>query len=67
MALQTHPQNIIQIGHNFSEKIDETTVKILCVTCGGKGYYLLMNYWTDKGEIVNCEECEKGFRYGKKS
>ncbi len=39
---------------------------MLCVTCGGNGFYLLMNGFpgkTDKGEIVGCEMCEKGFKY----
>ncbi len=42
---------------------------MLCVKCGGKGYYLLMIGFPDKtdphkkGEIVGCEMCEKGFKY----
>jgi len=44
---------------------------MLCVECGGKGYYLLMIGFPDKtdpnkkGEIVACEYCEKGFKYSK--
>jgi len=60
-----NPQRIIQIGHNYAEKIDEQTNKILCVTCGGKGFYLLMQYGTKRGELVGCE-CEKGFKYFKR-
>jgi len=67
MALLTQPQNIIRIGHNFAEKIDDKTNKILCVTCGGKGFYLLCSIWNHKGELVSCEDCEEGFRYGTKS
>ncbi len=39
---------------------------MLCVRCGGKGYYLLINGFPgihNKGEIVFCGECEKGFNY----
>jgi len=40
---------------------------MLCVRCGGKGFYLLLQgFPTDKnpkGEIVACNECEKGFKY----
>lgn len=44
---------------------------MLCVSCGGKGYYLLMHGFPDpknpraikgNGEIVSCD-CEKGFNY----
>jgi len=56
-------QDIILTGHKFAEKIDDKTHKILCVTCGGKGFYLLMNFWNQKGDIVSCEMCEKGFKY----
>jgi len=59
-----NPKNIIQIGHSFKEKIDSQTDKVLCVSCGGKGFYLLMQYGTDKGELVGCD-CEKGFKYFK--
>jgi len=43
---------------------------MLCVKCGGKGYYLLMIGFPDKtdphkkGEIVSCD-CEEGFNYSK--
>jgi len=63
--LDKNPKNIIQIGHSFKEKIDDLTNKILCVTCGGKGVYLLIEYGQTKGELVSCEKCEKGFRYEK--
>ncbi len=40
---------------------------MLCVRCGGKGFYLLMYGFPSnnngKGEIVACDECEKGFKY----
>ena len=40
---------------------------MLCVRCGGKGFYLLMQGFpgdkNPKGEIVACDECEKGFKY----
>lgn len=61
-----HPTNTIQIGHNFSEKIDENTSKVLCVSCGGKGFYLEIVGMDTKGELVSCLDCEKGFRYGKR-
>ena len=56
-------QRLILTGHEFREKLDSITDKILCVTCGGKGFYLLCTYGNHKGELVNCEMCEKGFRY----
>jgi len=56
---------------NYIEKIDDTTVKQVCKTCGGKGYYI--HQWADyetkkvyKSEWVNCDQCEGGFIYGKK-
>jgi len=60
-------QTIILTGHSFAEKIDELTQKIFCVTCGGKGFYLLVSFGTSKGELINCDECEKGFRYVKRA
>jgi len=63
--IRKNPKNIIQIGHSFTEKIDDVTNKILCVTCGGKGFYLLCVYPETKGELVSCEMCEQGFKYEK--
>jgi len=57
---------LILTGHKFYEQIDDKTVKTLCVTCGGKGFYLLCNAFEHKGIIVNCDQCESGFRYGKR-
>lgn len=71
---QLQQSRIIQTGHNYYEKIDKETVKRLCVTCGGKGFYLLMQGFPDtknprnitgRGEVVFCEECEDGFKYSK--
>jgi len=56
-------QRGILTAHEFTEKVDNTTNKILCVSCGGKGFYLLCNAFDHKGELVSCEMCEKGFRY----
>jgi len=64
MLLLKNPKNIIQTGHSFTEKIDDLTNKILCVTCGGKGFYLLCVYPDTKGELVSCD-CENGFKYQK--
>jgi len=61
-----NPQNTIQIGHSFAEKIDAKTNKILCVECGGKGFYLLVQVGDKIGEIVSCEMCEEGFKYIKR-
>jgi len=64
-----NPKNIVQIGHSCFEKIDSKTKKILCVRCGGKGYYLEMIGFPSKtdpnktGELVSCNECENGFIY----
>ena len=45
--------------------------KIICRRCGGRGLYLMQ--WQEyengpivKKEMLNCEECETGFRYGEK-
>jgi len=60
----------VQIGHNCFERIDKEYIKKLCVTCGGKGFYLLMIGFPDKtdhkrtGELVSCD-CEAGFKYNK--
>jgi len=59
-------QRLIQTGHNFTEKIDKETNKILCVECGGKGFYLLVQASNRIGEFVSCEYCEKGFKYIKR-
>jgi len=44
---------------------------MLCVSCGGKGFYLLMQGFPGdnnaSGEIVACDECEKGFKYSQLS
>jgi len=60
------PQRIIQTGHNLVEKIDSKTNKILCVECGGKGFYLLVQVENRRGEFVYCQYCEKGFKYIKR-
>jgi len=57
---------LILTGHNYLEKIDSKTNKILCVECGGKGFYLLVQVGNTRGECVNCEYCEKGFKYIKR-
>jgi len=64
------PSRIIQTGHNLYEQHDKNTIKKLCVTCGGKGFYLLIQGFPTKavipgrtGEIIPCEECEDGFKY----
>jgi len=38
---------------------------MLCVSCGGKGFYLLITMGDKKGELQACEECEDGFKYSK--
>jgi len=63
---------VIPTTSNYIEKIDDTTFKQLCKTCGGKTFYIhqFADYDTRqiyKTEIVNCENCEGGFVYGKKS
>ncbi len=54
--------SIILTGHKLYEKIDDKTKKVLCVTCGGKGFYLLCSIYDHKGELVSCD-CENGFKY----
>jgi len=59
-------RDLIQTGHSLKEKIDSKTNKVLCVECGGKGFYLLVQASNRKGELVECEYCEKGFKYIKR-
>ena len=35
---------------------------MLCVSCGGKGFYLLVTVGNTKGVITPCD-CEDGFKY----
>jgi len=64
-------QNIVLTGHNLYEQHDKDTIKRLCVSCGGKGFYLLMQGFPNAksrpktGEMIPCEECEDGFKYSK--
>jgi len=50
--------------------VDKDTIKQLCVSCGGKGFYLLMQGFPNQkdsaklGEIIPCD-CEDGFKYSK--
>lgn len=59
----------IRIGHSCFEKQDKDTIKQLCVSCGGKGYYLLIQgipgIDQPRGMVTPCEECEDGFKYSK--
>lgn len=53
---------------NWYEQHDKNTIKQLCVSCGGKGFYLLIEgipgiNINPKGVITPCEECEDGFKY----
>jgi len=57
-----NPKATIKIGHSFYEKIDSLTKKVLCVTCGGKGFFLEIIVGETKGELVSCD-CEQGFKY----
>jgi len=59
-------KDLIQTGHSFAEKIDSKTNKVLCMECGGKGFYLLVQVGNHKGELVACDYCEKGFKYIKR-
>jgi len=59
------PLRIILTGHNLYEQHDKDTIKQLCVTCGGKGFYLLCKLGDHRGIITPCEECEDGFKYTK--
>jgi len=62
-------KRIILTGHSYYEQVDNNTIKQLCVTCGGKGFYLLMQGFPNKrdphakGEIMFCDQCEDGFKY----
>ena len=62
------PQAIIQTGHNLYERIDDRTIKQLCVSCGGNGFFLMVNGFPNSkdshrtGEIKPCN-CEDGFKY----
>jgi len=51
--------------------VDKETIKQLCVSCGGKGFYLLIQGFPDskssnrQGEITPCD-CEDGFKYSER-
>jgi len=51
--------------------VDKDTIKQLCVSCGGKGFFLLMQGFPNasnqskKGEIMFCDQCEDGFKYSR--
>ena len=68
-SLLRNPQRSILIGHSCYEQVEKDTIKQLCVSCGGKGYYLLIQgipgINKPKGVITPCEECEDGFKYSK--
>lgn len=54
---------------NIIERIDDKTFRQLCAQCGGKGFYIhiLADSVTKKPyktEIVSCEVCEGGFKFG---
>lgn len=55
---------------NYIEPYDSNgTYKQICRRCGSKGAYIMHTYEENgnklKSEIVKCEECEEGYRYGK--
>jgi len=56
-------------GVDLYEQHDKDTIKQVCVSCGGKGFYLLIQGVPGidqaKGKLVECEECENGFKYSK--
>jgi len=64
-----NPLSLTQTGHNLYEKHDKDTLKSVCISCGGKGFYLLMRGVpgpnNTKGEVMPCELCEDGFKYSK--
>lgn len=65
---QTRDSTLITL--NWFEQHDKNTIKQLCVSCGGKGFYLLINgipgvNKNPKGVLTACEECEDGFKYSK--
>jgi len=51
--------------------VDKDTIRQLCVSCGGNGFYLLMQGFPNsknrakQGEIIPCD-CEDGFKYSKR-
>ena len=68
-----NPLSLEKTGHDLFEKHDKDTIKTVCVECGGKGFYLLMQGFPDlknprnivgKGEVIPCG-CEDGFKYSK--
>jgi len=67
--LKQKPLDLDRIGHDLFEKHDKDTIKTVCISCGGKGVYLLMKGMpgpnNTKGELMPCEECEDGFKYSK--
>jgi len=60
---------MLNLGVDLYEQHDKDTIKQVCVSCGGKGFYLLIQGVPGineaKGVLVECEECENGFKYRK--
>lgn len=67
LELPSHRRNNFD---NLAEIVDkDDTLKIICRRCGGEGAYIMQ--WADpktlkivKKEVLKCDECEDGFRYG---
>jgi len=59
----------VPITLSWYEQHDKDTITQLCVTCGGKGFYLLIHgvpgINEPKGKLTICEDCEDGFKYSK--
>jgi len=62
------PKNFALTTLNWFEQHDQNTIKQLCVSCGGKGFYLLIQGVPGgkqtKGILTACD-CEDGFIYKK--
>jgi len=60
--------SIERTGRDLYEQHDKDTIKQVCVSCGGKGFYLLIQgvpgINEPKGVLTECE-CEDGFKYRK--
>jgi len=67
--LTQNPLSIDRTGHDLYEQHDKDTIKQVCVSCGTKGYYLLIQGVPGineaKGVLVECDQCENGYKYRK--
>ena len=70
-SLQPENRNRSSSWDNYAQLWDKNgTYQTICRRCGGRRWYHLQSldartHQVVKSEIVKCDECEEGFRYGR--